>query len=97
MNYKINFFYKDDRQIAIIIPESEVSKLFEELSQGMVYRNADSGSGFWTDIRDIRYITAQKVTDGDSIEKNGICEECIETLPCGEEDSESGEESSGEA
>ena len=63
MNYKINFHYKDDKHLALLLPESEVQSLFESLNNSEVYLNKISNAGFWTDIRDIRYITSEEVKD----------------------------------
>lgn len=89
--YEVNLTYKDEKSLKVMIKQEEISKFFQNLTAGEVYRHPDTKIGFWTNLNDVRYITVQE-KEAPSVEVVKRAEPSLEKLPDGDEEPEGREE-----
>jgi len=92
MSYVIRITYKDDKTVALYVPENKVQEYFECLNAGNVFINDETNTGFWTTVDQIRHIIVQeaKVIEDEGQQPGNENQESSEALPDGKKDSESG-------
>lgn len=84
MKYRVRLVYKDGESLDVMVGEEEIDQFFTDLSGSQVYIHPESKAGFWTNLAEVRYITANPT---DKIEEisHEVDDEALED--CGAEES----------
>lgn len=55
--YRATIVFNDNQQLYVDITEKDLKKFSEDVSNNKIFWNNEQSQGFWTDIKNIRYIS----------------------------------------
>lgn len=75
----------DEKTVTVAIPPENLTEFFQCMMDSNIYLFEDAGSGFWTSMKEVRYVSMRRRHEGSAEEDRHSSPE----IPPGDEGSES--------
>lgn len=74
MNYIVSLTYRDDKKLNIEITEEQLEPFMEAIKMQEMFWSEGRKNGFYTDLKDIRYLQLAEKGQGEPEKENLTCE-----------------------